>query len=153
MNESIIASDNPLTAEQKAILNGLLDVIIPPDEKRGLPGASTLELIAYLDEQAPELISFLAGCLDYFDSQFAGLSYEEQHPLVESFSQTHAEFFNGLLFHTFACYYQNNQVLKAIGLDSSPPFPRGNDVASGDLSLLDPVLKRPRVYRLVSSGD
>ena len=147
MNKSIITSDDPLTADQKAIFNGLLDVIIPPDEKRDLPGASTLDLIAYLDEQAPELIPLLARHLEYFDRQFAGLSSKEQHPLVESFSEVHAEFFNALLFHTFACYYQNEQVLNAIGLASGPPFPRGNDVASGDLSLLDPVLKRPRVYR------
>jgi len=31
-------------------------------------------------------------------------------------------------------------VLRAIGVGAGPPFPRGNTVEQGDLSLLDPVL-------------
>jgi hypothetical protein len=48
---------------------------------------------------------------------------------------------------TVTAYYQDDRVLQAIGMEARPPFPKGYEVPSGDLSLLDPVRARGRVYR------
>jgi hypothetical protein len=40
-------------------------------------------------------------------------------------------------------------VLEAIGMEARAPFPKGFEVEPGDLSLLDPVRRRGRVYREV----
>ena len=48
---------------------------------------------------------------------------------------------------TVTCYYQNDRVLEAIGVGARPPFPEGYQVPSGDLSLLEPVRGRGRIYR------
>jgi hypothetical protein len=35
----------------------------------------------------------------------------------------------------------------ALGIEARPPFPKGNEVTSGDLSLLNPVRERKQIYR------
>ena len=49
--------------------------------------------------------------------------------------------------HTVTCYYQDDRVLAAIGLEARPPFPKGYDVPAGDLSLLEPVRRRGSIVR------
>ena len=39
------------------------------------------------------------------------------------------------------------RVLEGIGVGSGPPFPRGNTLEAGDLSLLDPVIAHSKTYR------
>ena len=45
------------------------------------------------------------------------------------------------------CYYRDDRVMRSIGMELRPPFPRGFDVAPGDWSLLDPVRARGRIWR------
>ncbi len=143
----IITTDNPLSSEQKAKLAGLLDAIIPPGEDGRMPGASELDLIAYIQKQAAEFIPALIQLLDELDDQFAVLEPSQRHPVVEELSKSRADLFGPVLFHTFACYYQDDSVLEGLGMGAGPPFPRGNTVDSGDLSLLDPVIQNPKAYR------
>lgn len=143
----IITTDNPLSDEQKARLAGLLDVIIPPSEDGRLPSAAEMDLVTYVQTYAPEFLPALVRVLDDLDGQFATLERSERHSMVEGLSKNRADVFGLILFNTFACYYQDNRVHKAIGMEEGPPFPRGNTVETGDLSLLDPVLERPTLYR------
>ena len=147
---TVITTDSPLNAVQQDKLAAFLDAIIPASEEKGLPSAKELDLVAYLSEQAADFIPLLINGLDNLDDQFPNLIPAERHPVVEVLSKTQAELFNGLLFHALACYYQDDRVLEALGLGAGPPFPRGNEVVEGDMSLLDPVLKRPRLYRKVT---
>ncbi len=45
------------------------------------------------------------------------------------------------------CYYRDDRVLHAIGLEPRSPFPKGHIVEQGDWSLLDPIRNRPRFWR------
>ena len=143
----IITTDSPLSNEQQDKLAGLLDVIIPPSEDGRLPSAAIMDVAAYVQTHAPEFLPALVQVLDELDGQFVTLERSERHPVVEELSKNRADVFGMILFNTFACYYQDDRVHKEIGMEEGPPFPRGNTVESGDLSLLDPVLARPRVYR------
>ena len=44
-------------------------------------------------------------------------------------------------------YYQHDDVLKAIGLEARPPFPKGYEVEEGDILLLESVYYRGKIYR------
>ena len=66
---------------------------------------------------------------------------------MDAFSKAHPVLFSGLLLHTYTCYYQDDRVLEGMGEAAGPPFPRGNTVEMGDLSLLDPVVRQSRTYR------
>jgi hypothetical protein len=52
-----------------------------------------------------------------------------------------------LMLHTFVGYYQTPRVVEALGLEARPPHPQGYAMEPNDLSLLDPVRRRPRLYR------
>ena len=89
----------------------------------------------------------LVSLLDGLSDDFSTLEAAERHAIVEHLSQTSTNTFNELVFHAFACYYQDDRVHKGIGMDEGPPFPRGNSIEAGDLSLLDPVLELNINYR------
>jgi hypothetical protein len=146
-DSEVIATDNPLNESQKAKLVALQDSIIPSNEERKLPSAGDMDLISQVINFSPEFVPLLMGAVDYFDDEFAGLDNAERHPLVQAFSEQHPELFGAVIFHTYACYYQDDRVRAGLDLAPGPPFPRGNEVKQGDLSLLDEVLKRPPMYR------
>jgi len=48
------------------------------------------------------------------------------------------------------CYYRDDRVMRSLGLEVRPPFPKGFEVEQGDWSLLDLVRARPKLYREVT---
>jgi hypothetical protein len=50
---------------------------------------------------------------------------------------------------TFAAYYQHPRVLALLGAEARAPYPKGYEVEESDLGLLDPVRRRPPLYRKV----
>lgn len=148
----IISTDRPLTTIQQDTLAALLDVIIPATDDGRMPSAAELNLAVYIGRQEPDFLPILGKELDALDAAageepFAALIQTDRHQHAEELSKTQAVLFGNLLFHAYACYYQDDRVLEGIGLTPGPPFPRGHTIESGDLSLLDPVLQRPKMYR------
>ena len=45
------------------------------------------------------------------------------------------------------CYYRDDRVIAALGLEPRPPFPKGHSLEESDWSLLDAVRGRPRMWR------
>ena len=45
------------------------------------------------------------------------------------------------------CYYRDDRVMRSLGQEPRPPFPKGHVVEQGDWSLLDAVKKRAPFYR------
>ena len=52
-----------------------------------------------------------------------------------------------LVPHAYIGYYQQDQVLEAIGIEPRPPHPKGYTVPENDLTLLEPVKARGKHYR------
>jgi hypothetical protein len=44
-------------------------------------------------------------------------------------------------------YYRDDRVVRSLGLELRPPFPKGYALEQGDWSLLDPVKARPSMWR------
>ena len=149
MTDELITTDSPLTAAQRKTLAAMVDVMIPASEDGRMPSARDVDVATYLNEKSPELLPVLATVLDDLDEGFADLDFSKRLEIVRLWSESQAELFNGLLFHTYCCYYQDDRALTGIGLAGGPPFPRGNTVIQGDLSLLDPVSERAQGYRKV----
>ncbi|MFZ2007092.1 MAG: hypothetical protein WB697_09950, partial [Stellaceae bacterium] len=45
------------------------------------------------------------------------------------------------------CYYRDDRVVRSLGLEPRPPYPKGHVLPDGDWSLLDPVRARPPSWR------
>ena len=147
MNDSLITTDHPLSEAQRATLAALQDTLVPASDERGLPGAGSLDLVGWLQAREDEFLAALDPILAAFESDFADLDYGGRHAQVQRFSEAQPELFGALLFNVYGCYYEDERVKQAIGMGAGAPFPRGNTIEAGDLSLLDPVIDGAHAYR------
>lgn len=152
---NMTTSDSVLTEIQSHSLPPLLNMIIPPDPEKGMPGAAELDLVSYVTEFAPdqietmkqELDSLNQAALKQYQRTFADLGADERNALVQQLRSENAQFAQTIVVQAMTCYYQDDRVVVALGMEARPPFPKGNQVEPGDLSLLDPVRQRQQIYR------
>jgi hypothetical protein len=151
-------TDSGFTVDQKRVLARALDEIIPPSDDGRLPGAGELGLAGYVDDAlrtTPELRSMVGQSLAALDDLarrrnaggFAELSASERSEVMNELATSEHAFPPVLLLHACAGYYQNPRVLEVLGLESRPPHPAGYEMEPNDLTLLDAVRRRPRMYR------
>jgi hypothetical protein len=148
-------SAQPLTAEQRALLDIVLNMIVPPSADGRMPGAAEVGVPAYLVAEAQDALPVLRQELDELDRRsheraargFASLEAAERKSLIEAMRAQAPSFMSRLAMETLACYYQHDRVLEGLGLEARPPYPKGYQVVQGDLSLLAPVRARGKIYR------
>ena len=139
--------------EQKRTLTALLNLIIPASEDGKMPGANDVGFFSYINNE--NVLSFIKEGLiriideshNHYDREFSALSVAQQSELVNGLKRVLFRFFKNLTTHVVQCYYQHDDVLKAIGLEARPPFPKGYEVEEGDILLLESVYYRGKIYR------
>ena len=137
----IISTDHPLTRAQQLLLAALLDTLVPASDDGTMPSAADVGFDAYLLAQAEDFIPVLISALQRFEPSFVDLPLADRCERVREFSATDSSLFQALLTRIYDCYYQNDRVRVQIGVATGAPFPQGNQVPQGDLSLLDPVIE------------
>lgn len=144
-----------LTAAQLETLDAVLNLIVPPSADGRMPGAAEVGVPAYLCAEAADALPLLGDELDEierrslarFSRGFIALAQSERTALVEELRAQAPAFMNRLAMETLACYYQHDRVLEGLGMEARSPYPKGYEVVQGDLSLLDPVRARGKIYR------
>ena len=161
MNTDGNASPNPettLTAAQRAILDAVLNLIVPPSADARMPGAAEVGVPAYLVAEAPDALPALREELEELERRararfargFAALEAGGRQSLIEEVRAQAPAFMSRLAMETLACYYQHDRVLEGLGIEARAPYPKGYEVVQGDLSLLEPVRARGKIYRDVT---
>ena len=121
----------------------------------GLQPAADVDVLDHIHESASHLLPALREDLGRLDrlaversgAAFARLTDSDRARVVEEIRRAEPGFLEYLALQAATCYYQDDRVLLSLGVEPRPPFPKGYEVASGDLSLLDPVRKRGKLYR------
>ena len=139
-------------------LIALLDVIIPANEARGLPSAAELNFLEYLEEFGADQISTIKeeleelnkAALDKTQSPFFDLEKDKQQKLCALLRDKNHRFARTILVQILNCYYQDSRVLNAWGRKAGAQFPGGNKVPQDDLTMLDPVRKRGKIFREIA---
>ena len=141
------------SAEQARDLSSVLDEIIPPSADGKLPGAGELGLVEYLEgalQRMSDLQAMIIEGLAALDelarsrnaAYFAALCKEDKVALLNE-----QGFVFPLMFQTYIGYYQSARVVQALGLEARPPHPKGYEIGASDLTLLDGVVRRRKLYR------
>lgn len=149
---------NPFSASERATLAAVLDQIIPPTADGRLPGAGFLagtERLAGIVALMPGLDQALAGGLAALDAaarergaaSYATLPEEQRKDVLDEVAARDAGLVPSLMFVSFTTYYVEDRVVEALDLEARPPHPKGFAMAESDLSLLEPVRRRGRLYR------
>jgi hypothetical protein len=148
------AMPNPdLTSEQVRDLRALAGTIIPPSAAFDVPGADDDkifgDILRSLERDHDDICRALAHLATLAGGAFADLGPERRAEVAAAFRETGGAPLTALVRVVLLCYYRDDRVMRSLGQEPRPPFPKGHVVEQGDWSLLDPVRARPRMYRLV----
>lgn len=148
----------PFTAAQRGVLAHVLDDLIPASADGRMPAAGQLGAAAYLDQSLnamPPLKAMIAEGLDALDALartrhpggLDALAPAERAAVLLEHAGSEHSFPPILIMHAFAGYYQDPRILALLHLPPRAPHPQGYEMGADDLSLLDPVRRRGKLYR------
>ena len=149
-----IASDARFSRAQKELVAFVAGAIIPEDTAQGMPGANSPQVLQDIlhtsERQSLELCEYVeavskevAGC------GFQDLDTVQMRELANYLANSNVQEVQGFEGLVVQCYYRDDRVLAALGMEARAPFPQGYEVAAGDWELLDTVKRRPPFYRAV----
>lgn len=134
-------------------LNIIIDTMLPGDPELGMPNASSIIFIDYLERHnivdvADEFVSMLDKvCGDKFSQSFIDLDATQKMQAINACKLVNVRVFSSLVTHLLRAYYTSQSVLMRISAGSIPPFPQGNSLPQDDWSILEPVYERGKIYR------
>lgn len=134
------------SSDQAAALVALLNLLIPPDPVRGLPGGSGVGFCP--GPLADECLKVLENASrEKFGMQFWALKDEEKSSLLSGITRAQKTWFLRLLKQLVEHYYLQPIVAAQREGGGRPPFPDGYHVEEGDLMLLEPVFSRGKIFK------
>jgi hypothetical protein len=140
-----------LTAAQIDDLRVIAAMIIPASTEYSVPGADDAAIQADMLATLGRDAAAVRAALDHL-AQLAGmplsrLDAARRETVVTQFRASGGASAAALVRVVLQCYYRDDRVLRSLGLELRPPFPKGYELEQGDWSLLDPVKARPSTWR------
>ena len=135
-----------LSDDQRRTLRCLAEMMIPASSEYGVPSAADDVIFADIlssfgrdEHHVMTVLHDLEGLAD--------LDPTGRQAKVVQLREQRGEALKGLSSVILQCYYRDDRVMRSLGMEPRPPFPKGHEVEQGDWSLLDPVRQRPKLYR------
>ena len=145
--------DSPLTPTQCDDLRAIASVMIPASAEFDVPGANdpaiqadilaTLGRDANMVQEALDVLAQLAG------QPLASLDQARREAVALELRANGGAAVATLTRVILQCYYRDDRVVRSLGLEPRPPYPKGHELEEGDWSLLDPVRARAPMWRRV----
>jgi len=146
-----MSTDNPLTPAQSDDLRAIAGVIIPASAEFDVPGADDpaiqADIVATLGRDARLVQEALDGLARLAGMPLAGLDPARREAVALELRATGGAAVATLTRVVLQCYYRDDRVVRSLGLEPRPPYPKGYVLEDGDWSLLDPVRARPPMWR------
>ena len=147
-----------LVESQRAMLTDVLDRLIPLTER--LPAAGVLGVADYIDRVlagSTDLQRAILEVLFQIDATagrehsraFSDLDGSRKDAVLRRVEASEQANFQALLRQAYNGYYSDPRVITGLGLEARPPQPVGYELEAGDLSPLEKVKRRGRIYREV----
>jgi hypothetical protein len=143
-----------LTAAQRDDLRTVAAMIVPASTEYNVPGADDAaiqaDMLATLGRDAPVVSAALDHLARLAGQPLASLDPARRDAVAQQFRASGGPAAATLVRVVLQCYYRDDRVLRSLGLELRPPFPKGYELEQGDWSLLDPVRARPSKLRRTS---
>lgn len=121
-------------------------IMIPASAEYGVPGADDAaifaDIVASIGRDMAHVKTALAAV-----AGVAGQTPDKREATARAFLENNSPEAVTLGRTILQCYYRDDRVVRSLGLEPRPPFPKGHTLEQGDWSLLDPVKKRPKMWR------
>lgn len=139
------ATEPGLTPAQTQVLQRIAGLMIPADPSYHLPSASDpvifADILASLGRDLADVSDALAAVAH------ADLDDPAGEAIVMAFLASGRQAAITLSRVVLQCYYRDDRVLRSVGHEPRPPFPKGYALEQGDWLLLDAVKARPQLWR------
>lgn len=140
-----------LTEDEARALRRVAALMIPASEHYRVPGADDekifTDVLGSLDRDGPAVKDALRQLSDLAGGSFAELPPQACEAVLTRFRAQSAAPATALIRVITRCYYRDDRVMRAIGMEPRPPFPKGFELEQGDWSLLEPVRLRGKIFR------
>jgi hypothetical protein len=141
-------SKTTLSPEEVRDLRCVAGMMVPASDAFDVPGADDpaifTDIVASVGRDLQAVKAALAALSD---GGFADLEAAKREAVAASFRERCGAHAAVLARVILQCYYRDDRVVRSLGLEPRPPFPKGYTLEQGDWSLLDPVRKRPKMWR------
>jgi hypothetical protein len=153
MQENPSESGGGLSADQCRSLRCLAEMIIPASAEYGVPSAGDAvifaDILRSLGRDAEHVVAVLRTLDALAGGVFADLDAARRESVAARLRETGGDALMYLSRIVLQCYYRDDRVMRSLGMEVRPPFPKGFEVEQGDWSLLDPVRARQPFFREV----
>lgn len=140
-----------LTPAEQRDLRRLAGFMVPASTQYGVPGADDeaifADIVRSLGRDRNAVCEALAMLREIAGGDFAGLSEATAEEAATTLLGRDGPVIMALGRAVLQCYYRDDRVFRALGLEPRPPYPKGRELEQGDWSLLDAVRDRPRMWR------
>ena len=146
-----MSADSPLTPAQSDDLRAIAAVIIPASGEFDVPGADDPAIQADMVATLGRDTGLVREALDEL-ARLAGLPLASLEPTRCEVVALELRAKGGaavaaLTRVVLQCYYRDDRVVRSLGLEPRPPYPKGHVLEDGDWSLLDAVRARSPMWR------
>lgn len=144
-------AEDILTQAERDDLRAIAGCIIPASATYGVPGADDpaiqADMLATLGRDTAPVRQALAQLAALAGGPFAALPAERRMPVAQALRAAGGSAVATLTRVVLQVYYRDDRVVRSLGQEPRPPFPKGHVLADGDWSLLDPVRARKPFWR------
>jgi hypothetical protein len=142
---------NELTPADLRNLRRLAGFMIPAAGDYGAPGADDeaifTDIVRSLGRDQSDVRKALVMLRELAGEDFAALPDAEAEATAMALLRREGPQITALGRAVLQCYYRDDRVVRSLGLEPRPPYPKGHVLEQSDWSLLDAVRARPRMWR------
>jgi len=146
-----MTAENALTPVQRDDLRVVSAMMIPASAEYDVPGADDdiiqADILATLGRDSKRVGEALDHLARLAGTPLKQLDQARRDAVAKEFRVTGGAAAAILIRVVLQCYYRDDRVLRSLGLELRPPFPKGHALEQGDWSLLEPVKARPPMWR------
>jgi hypothetical protein len=140
-----------LTPAELQDLHRLAAFMVPAGAEYGVPGADDeaifADIVRSLGRDGDAVRKALAMLREIAGGDFACLNKAKAEAAAMTLLSREEPVVTALGRAVLQCYYRDDRVMRALGLEPRPPYPKGRVLEEGDWSLLGAVRGRPRLWR------
>jgi hypothetical protein len=148
-----MSDDGPLTPAQRDDLRVIAGMIVPTSVEFDIPGADDPAIQANMLRTLGRDTAAVCEALGML-ARIAGVPLADLDPARREAAAMALRAEGGAAVATLTrvvlqCYYRDDRVVRSLGLEPRPPYPKGHVLEDGDWSLLDPIRTRAPMWRRV----
>ena len=140
-----------LTDDEIDDLRCIAGLMVPASDEYAVPGGDDdivfADILASLERDFGAVRAALHSLMQFAGERIARIEAPRRAAIAAAYRAAAGPGPAVLERVILRCYYRDDRVVRSLGQEPRPPFPKGRILEQGDWSLLDPVRRRAKLWR------